>query len=222
MDADTRRRIEMGQRIFHFSRQHPADDPGHQAVVDRLADRLEQARLSQAREVSGRKHEAGAIAHRDAVRASIQLDLVLLASLSRVAHRDGREGVDLIRLPQPKDNLVAFYTLARNVEGQGQAHRDVLREYGPIDELLARLAASLGEFESAEELKNHSFLTHVGAYSGLRGLGMEIVQLARHLDCLNRHRFQGQTELLAAWKSARNVAWRGRRTDGPADEATVA
>ena len=24
MDADTRRRIEMGQRIFHFSRQHPA------------------------------------------------------------------------------------------------------------------------------------------------------------------------------------------------------
>ncbi|MDX2120560.1 MAG: hypothetical protein SF070_05765 [Gemmatimonadota bacterium] len=51
---------------------------------------------------------------------------------------------------------------------------------------------------------------------------MEIVQLARHLDCLNRHRFQGRTELLAAWKSARNVAWRGRGTDGPADEASVA
>ena len=215
MDADTRRRLEMGQRILHFSRQHPADDPGHQAVVDRLADRLEQARLSQAREQFGHKHESAAIAHRDEVRASIQLDLVLLASLCRMAHRDGREGVDLIRVPQPKDNLVAFNTTARNAERQGRERREALREYGPIDELLARLAASLDQFESLDQEKNSSFLSHVGAHSGLRTLGMEIVQLARHLDCLNRHRFQGRTELLAAWKSARNVAWRGRGTDGP-------
>ena len=222
MDADTRRRIEMGQRIFHFSRQHPADDPGHQAVVDRLADRLEQARLSQAREVSGRKHEAGAIAHRDAVRASIQLDLVLLASLSRMAHRDGREGISPIPIPQLKDNLLLFKTVARVAEQFGKDGREALREYGPIDELLARLGASLDQFESLEGLKNRSLNAHVGAYSGLQGLGMEIVQLARHLDCLNRHRFQGRTELLAAWKSSRHVAWRGRGTDGPADEATVA
>ncbi|MDX2121568.1 MAG: hypothetical protein SF070_11005 [Gemmatimonadota bacterium] len=222
MDADTRRRIEMGQRILHFSRQHPADDPGHQAVVNRLADRLEQARRSQARELSGHKHEAAAIAHRDEVRASIQLDLVVLASLCRMAHRDGLDGVDLIRLPQPKDNLVAFHTVARTIEGQGKEHREKLRDYGPIDVLLDRLAASLEQFESLEALKSGSFLAHVGAYGGLRGLGMEIVQLARHLDCLNRHRFQGRTELLAAWKSARNVAWRGRRDDGTTDEATVA
>lgn len=222
MDADTRRRIEMGQRILHFSRQHPADDPGHQAVVDRLADRLEQARLSQAREVSGHKHEAGAIAHRDAERASIQLDLVLLASLSRMAHRDGREGISPIPIPQLKDNLLLFKTIARVAEQFGKDGREALREYGPIDELLARLGASLDQFESLEGLKNRSLNAHVGAHSGLQGLGMEIVQLARHLDCLNRHRFQGRTELLAAWKSSRHVAWRGRGTDGPADEATVA
>lgn len=214
MDADTRRRIEMGQRIFEFSCQHPADDPGHRAAVERLALQLEQARLSQAREVSGRKHEAGAIAHRDAVRASIHLDLVLLASLSRMAHRDGREGISPIGIPQLKDNLVLFNTIARVAEQFGKDGREALREYGPIDELLARLGASLDQFESLEGLKNRSLNAHVGAHSGLRALGMEIVQLARHLDCLNRHRFQGQTELLAAWKSARNVAWRGRRSPG--------
>ena len=44
-------------------------------------------------------------------------------------------------------------------------------------------------------------------YKITKGVVAEIMDLVRQLDTINRFRFRDDAESLAAWRSARNVAW---------------
>jgi hypothetical protein len=55
----------------------------------------------------------------------------------------------------------------------------------------------------------------VGAQAELDAVTSEIMLIVRQLDALNRFRFRSDAESLAAWKSAREVAWPAPYKDVP-------
>jgi hypothetical protein len=55
--------------------------------------------------------------------------------------------------------------------------------------------------------KHNGRAAHVGARAELDAVGSEIMLIVRQLDALNRFRFRQDAESLAAWKSARDIAW---------------
>jgi hypothetical protein len=67
--------------------------------------------------------------------------------------------------------------------------------------------AALDKFEQTLNEKHNGRAAHVGARAELEAVTSEIMLIVRQLDALNRFRFRSDAESLAAWKSARDVAW---------------
>jgi hypothetical protein len=63
----------------------------------------------------------------------------------------------------------------------------------------------------------------VAASAELTIVSREIVAVLRHLDALHRLRFKAEPDLLAAWMSARNVAYRlAEPAQAPASDTRAA
>lgn len=99
----------------------------------------------------------------------------------------------------------AFRTIARKLLVEGQAQRELLARHGLGDTLLGDLTAAVDPFDASVADSNLARRTHVGARADLKAVSNEIVRLVEALDGINRYRFSGNTELRAAWDSARNV-----------------
>jgi hypothetical protein len=78
----------------------------------------------------------------------------------------------------------------------------------------AELGAALDRFEQALNEKHAGRAAHVGARADLDAVMAEIMLIIWQINALNRWRFQRDAESLAAWKSARNVAWPVDGKDG--------
>lgn len=63
------------------------------------------------------------------------------------------------------------------------------------------------EFVQALNEKHNGRAAHVGARAELEAVTSQIMLDVRQLDALNRFFFRNDAESLAAWKSARDVAW---------------
>jgi hypothetical protein len=61
--------------------------------------------------------------------------------------------------------------------------------------------------EAAVNVKHAARAAHVGAAAELASVVAETMDLVRQLDTINRFHFREDAEPLAAWRSARNVAW---------------
>lgn len=55
----------------------------------------------------------------------------------------------------------------------------------------------------------------IGARAELVAVTAEVMLIVRQLDALNRFRFRKDAESLAAWKSARDVAWPAEKEETP-------
>lgn len=89
----------------------------------------------------------------------------------------------------------------------GATHRELLVRYGMPETFLDDLGTALDSFEQAINEKHAGRAAHVGARADLAAVGAEIMLIVGQLDALNRFRFRTDAESLAAWKSARDVAW---------------
>jgi hypothetical protein len=69
------------------------------------------------------------------------------------------------------------------------------------------LDASLDRYEQALNQQHAGRAAHVGARAELEAVTSEIMLTIRQIDALNRFYFRTNAESLAAWKSARDVAW---------------
>ena len=213
MDADIRRKLDMAHRVLCFCRANPSSNPGLEAAVDRLEDRVGRANRCLEEELSGRLAVSNAVQVRDYLRSEMHQDLLLLTGIARAARADDPD-IPRIPLPRTRTSLTAFESGVRIALELGRAHREQLETHGLPGDLLDHLAHALEQFERAAVARNRSGLAHVGAHGGMKEAIAEIMRLAQQLDRLNRHRFRHDAYQLGGWISARNVAWRGRRTDG--------
>jgi hypothetical protein len=206
MNAESRRRIEMGKRALEFSRAHPDTEPGSDALVAKLEQqlaRVDEVATSQrdgqidARAASARKNELrqemreGAIAH--------------LAEVGRAAAREQHELGKTFRFKPDADTFLAFRTAARSMAAAAEEHREVLLKYGLSPSVLEEFKTNLDKFDAAVVLGNDGRTAHVGATRELEPLSMEIVRTVRLMDARNRQRFAQDGQLLGSWSSASTV-----------------
>src|SRR4051812_29812369 len=91
MNMNVGRKLEMAGRVRDFSRARPDANPGHQAAVERLTERLGRAEALAQQAVAGRQAVSGAVAARKAFREDIADTLSLLGGLARGAAREQPE-----------------------------------------------------------------------------------------------------------------------------------
>jgi hypothetical protein len=222
MDGDTKRKLDMARRVLFFSRAHPSANPGLEVAVDRFERSLKRANQYLVDERDGRLIVTATVAARDDLRRQMHIDLLLLSGVARSAHAEEPMGVPLIPLPSSRGSLLEFQTSANVAINLGRTHLQRLQVYGLHAEVLDRLTELLARIVGLQSERNNGGHGHIGAHAGLNGAVAELMRLAQQLDRLNRHRFRHDPEILAVWCSSRKVSWRGRKTDGPTDEATVA
>jgi hypothetical protein len=207
MNFSIRRKLDMAARARDFCRTHTDQNPGYTAAVTRLDERLVRANALAQQQLSGQLAVSGAVVNREQLREEIYKTLGLLAGLARpAAHEEVELTVGFVR-PRANSSHQAFLTGARVSAANASAHRDLLVRYGMPETFLDELGAALDSFEQALNDKHNGRAAHVGARAELAAVTSEIMLIIRQLDALNRFRFRNDAELLAAWKSARDVAW---------------
>jgi hypothetical protein len=88
-----------------------------------------------------------------------------------------------------------------------------------VNSVLVSLTESLGEFDQAVGRSAEGRRIYVAAAVELDVAADEVVAIVRVIDGLNRVRFAGDPDLMAAWKSASNVVGPAR-SGGRAERRT--
>jgi hypothetical protein len=219
MDLAMRRVLDMAGRVRDFCGAHPdATNAGYTAAVALLDERLTRAEALAQQHVTGRLTVTGAAATTHELRREILDSISLLAGLARAASREDPElSAGITRLPMHGSHQ-ELLTKSRVAAATAAAKRDILVRYGLPDGVLESLDSSLDQFEKVINDRNAGRAAHVGARADLSSVEAEIMVAVRRLDAISRYRFRNDAELLAAYKSARNVAWPLRaEKEPPAD-----
>ena len=207
MNYSIRRKLDMAGRAREFCRTHPDQNPGYTAATQRLEERLARAEALARQEVAGRQTASGAVVNKEQLRVDIHKTIALLAGLAGPASKEQRELAVGILRPDVNGSHQAFLTRSRVAAATGSTHQELLTRYGMPDGFLEELNATLDRYEQALNQQHAGRAAHVGARAELEAVTAEIMLIVRQLDALNRFRFRKDAESLAAWKSARDVAW---------------
>jgi hypothetical protein len=214
MKSDTRIRLEMGTRVRGFNRDHPSDNPGHAAAVARLEEQLARAEVLAQQERAGHLSVRATVLYKTERRRILRDGLRLLAGVADAAASEAAGATAPLTMPHDTTNHRAFLTAAKVALTQATSQRELFLKYGMAPDFLGEFSTTLNQYEEAINQKSAAQTAHVGARADLDQVAGEIMHTVEQLDVLNRHRFRNDHELLAAWKSARNVAWPTRKPGG--------
>jgi hypothetical protein len=201
-----RLKLEMGARVRDFFRSHPLAGLGFSAAVvwfDALLARatdhsgLQQEGATTSRGATRRRAEL-----RDYIRESILRHMV---GVARVAAKERPELEALFRLPPQKAPHLVFVTSASRILVEAEANKDFLVSKGMGESAIDDLRKALTELETVDTDGHSARAKHVGARADLEAVAADIMDQVALLDGTVRYRFRDDPEILAAWKSARNV-----------------
>jgi hypothetical protein len=205
MDRRIRRKKNMAVKVRDFSRANPSTNPAFVAAVGRLDEGILKLTELENTQAGGFTSKHSATVRRRGLRRRVRDGL--LRHLVSVA-QDGaakHPELDGFRLPEHNITTGAFQVQARKLLDQGVARKDLLLECGLSPELLDDLKAMLDQFDASVAATNDGLLGHVMASAALKLVSDEIMQIVAIMDGINRYRFEGQPELMAAWESAKHV-----------------
>jgi hypothetical protein len=205
MDSLIQIKLEVGGRVVGFCHAHPSDNPGLNAAVVKLEDRLTRARVLDQQHESGQIAVKASVLTKGGLRATVRDGLILVAGLAEAAAAEQPDLVVRIKVPKDKMSRAEFVTKARVAVAEATEVEPLLKQYGLPDTLLAEITAAIDRIEATESAKEVGRNSQVGASADLDKVTAEVMRLLRQLDRLNRHRFRDDAELLAAWVRARNI-----------------
>jgi hypothetical protein len=219
MNAQSRRKIEMGARALEFSRAHPDSEAGTASVVARLEQLLARANQAAAAQRDGLIHVRAASARKEELRREmLAVPIAHLAEVGRAAAREEHELGKTFRFRPGASTFLAFRTAARSMASAAQANREVLAKYGLSDSVLDEFVRKLDEFDAAVALGNDGRTGHIGATRELKSVATEIVRSVRVMDGRNRQRFAEDGQLLGSWIGASTVLGSPRSGAEPVPE----
>jgi hypothetical protein len=223
MERRIRRRKNMAVRVRDFSRANPSTDPAFVAALGRLDQGILKLTELENAQTGGFTSKHSATTRRRELRRRLRegllRHLVTVGQDIALGHPEIR---DVFRLPEHNITTGAFQSQARKLLEEGVARKDLLLEHGLSPQLLDDLKVAVDEFDASVAASNDGLLGHVMARAALKRVSDEIMQLVEIMDGINRYRFVGQPELMAAWESAKHVVT-GPQTaeekaeDGPAE-----
>jgi hypothetical protein len=206
MNAQSRRKIEMGTRALEFSRAHPDTETGPAAAAAKLEQLVARANETAAAQRDGLIHVHAASARKeDLRRAMLAVPIAHLAEVGRVAAREEHELGKTFRFKPGASTFLAFRTAARGMASAAQTHRELLAKHGLAQSVLDQFVQMLDQFDAAVALGNDGRMAHVGATRELRAVASEIVRTVRVMDGRNRQRFAEDGQLLGSWIGASTV-----------------
>jgi hypothetical protein len=206
MRAKSRRKIEMGQRVLEFIKQHPDLGPGFATATARLKERLERARQLAQQQMDGRSEVAAASARKvDLRRTMLRAHLDHLTSVAQMASVEDPELAQKFSFPDDATTYLSFRAAASGMAAEAESRKELLLKHGLSEDVLSGLKTSLNQFETAVEQGSAGRLTRVSATAELMTVADEIVQLVKVMNGLIRLKFGNQLSVLAAWESASNV-----------------
>ena len=206
MNAQSRRKIEMGMRALEFSRAHPDADAGYGVAAAKLEQLVARAGEAATAQLNGIVDVRAASARKAELRRTMRA--VHIAHLAQVGQEAAPEDHELGRTFRPKPGkatYLAFRTAAGTMAAEAEARREVLVRHGLAASVLEEFARRLEEFDAAVALGNAGRTAHRGATAEVNVVAAGIVRAVRVMDGRNRQRFAGDPQLLAQWISATTV-----------------
>jgi hypothetical protein len=193
-------------RVFFLA--HPDPNSASAQVISRFIELLARgealAQLHRASQVAG----TAAVNLKNELREAIETDFRSLAGLSHGIALTHPEMTVHVRLPRGGRVAEAtFLTVARVAVDGGLPNKELFVANGMPETLLEKMTKDLNEYEAALTRQRNALSTQVGANAQLAAVTTDLVALLKHLDSVVRLRFGKDLEMMAAWKSARNVAW---------------
>jgi hypothetical protein len=85
--------------------------------------------------------------------------------------------------------------------------RELFLQHGMSATFLDELTKLVDQYEQVVDQKLAARSAHIGASADLEAVTAELMLVVQLLDRINRVRYRKDRELLAAWRSARDVAW---------------
>jgi hypothetical protein len=214
MNRIVRRRLEMAVRVRDFSRAHPSADASYAPVLGQLEEKVARMEGLAKQEQGGFLTTHASAVRRRALRRRLHHELLRhLVTVADIAAAGQPAIAERFDLPSSSATNESFRTHARKMLEQGQAQQELLAKHGLADKLLEDLAAAVDDFDASVAESNEGRRDHVGARADLKAVSDEVMRLVEMLDGLNRYRFAGKAELLAAWESARNVVTGPRQAE---------
>lgn len=222
MRAKSRRKIEMGQRVLEFIRQHPDLGPGFASATARLQERLTRAHQLAQQQLNGRSEVSAATARKaDLRRTMLRAHLDHLISVAQVAAAEDPELAQKFNFPADARTYLSFRAAASSMAAEAESRKDLLIKHGLSEDVLSGLMTSLDQFETAVEQGSAGRLTRVGATAELVTVADEVVQVVKVMNGLVRLKFANQPNVLAAWESASNVFATPKPEDQPEPGTTT-
>lgn len=206
MKVRTRSRLEMARRALEFAQAHPDPSAGYTAAVAELAELLSRSKQLADQHRRGIAEVRAATQRKTNLRRSIcQGQMLHVATAAQRAAREEPELAQRFALARQPVPYLAFQSLARTVAAEAEGRKALLVKNGLVDSVLVSLTESLDRFDRAVARGAEGRRIHVAAAVELDVVSGEAVQIIRVMDGHNRVRFEGDPDLLAAWRSASNV-----------------
>jgi hypothetical protein len=223
MNKIVRRRLEMAVRVRDFFRANPSTDASFAAVLAQLEELIARLEELAKQEQGGFLTRHASAVRRRELRQRLHNELLRhLVTVAALAAAEQPGTAELFELSPANASNEAFRSHAHQMLEQGQAQKDLLSKHGLADKLLEDLAAAMRDLDASVEESNEGRRDHVGARADLKAVSDEVIKVVQMLDGLNRYRFSGKAELLAAWQSARKVMLGSRSSEEPQVEAPKA
>ena len=207
MLTKTRIKLSMAVRAHDFATAHPIDDPSFAVVVGRLGDTIAQADAAAILEGDGTIDEHAAIARRRGYRKSIpRVQLKRLVHIAALAARTHPELKGQFPQPDSKLPLKPFILAARALLAAAIPQEQLFVSLGLGTTYIADLTKALDTMEGATGSAHNGRSDHVVAGADLLHLAQECLRDVAILDTWYLATNDEDSEILAGWKSASNVA----------------
>ena len=220
MNKVTRVKLDMAARVRDFIRAHPTEASEEGIALARLEELLARGDELALQQRAGILAVRTSTLKRQSLRHRLQDTLLrYLISVGTVAARDNVALIAEFRRLEGNLNHRAFLAAVRAMLAKAETFKELLVAKGMSPSLLEDLQVAVAELGDTLEASREGRRDHVGASAELRAIGQELVEATDILDGLVRYRFGEDTELMAAWDSARNVFGPVKRRDPVSPEA---
>jgi hypothetical protein len=214
MRTNLRRKLAMATSLRNFAQSRVTGaTQGYLDALNRLTERLTHADAVAQQSIAGRRAVSGAVATRRQLQEEIAGSLALLTGLAKSASVEQPDLSAGVSRPDRSTTMQAFLTRGRVAAAAALAHRELLQRLGLPDAYPEDLSRLLDQYEASINEKHASRASHVGATAELAAVTEEIMGIVRQMEALIRFRFRNDAEALAAFESARNIAWPAPNSD---------
>jgi hypothetical protein len=205
MHGLVRRRLEMAYRVRDFCRQHPVDDAGFAAALERLERQIAELETLVQSQIGGTADHRSTVRRRQALRQIVWRQLVLVARAAAVAEPDDQALEIGFRLPRFNVSTTDFLTHAQAVLQRGRTMEATLLRGGLPDRLLDELARAMDALRASVSDSGMARSQHVGSAGALRAVSRSLLRVVALLDATYAYRLASEPALLAAWRQTRHV-----------------